>query len=99
MQRIEGKGPRGMKSRTDFTAEEGRARRRPEGVLTFLKTTWVAILSVFFLLLTGCAVGPDYHPPKSTLPNAWSSPHSGGLTNKPASEVDWWMAFHDAELD
>jgi multidrug efflux system outer membrane protein len=50
-------------------------------------------------LLAGCAVGPDYHPPKTAAPAQWVSPQAGGETNLPAAGAAWWKSFHDAELD
>jgi outer membrane protein, multidrug efflux system len=48
--------------------------------------------------MAGCAAGPDYHPPKTTVPPAFANgaqPHFNT-----AKTVDsWWHEFHDAELD
>jgi NodT family efflux transporter outer membrane factor (OMF) lipoprotein len=56
------------------------------------------------LLLGGCAVGPDYHPPQLALPDHFvqtAQPAAGASRAKsPAVEVAaWWHALHDAELD
>jgi outer membrane protein TolC len=49
-------------------------------------------------LLTGCAVGPDYHPPQMPLPD-----HYVAQQQPPgASGIDlasWWHALKDPELD
>ncbi|MDD4914561.1 MAG: efflux transporter outer membrane subunit [Methylococcales bacterium] len=49
------------------------------------------------LLLNGCAVGPDYQPPKVDIPenfaNAGSAEYSGH-----EAEVGWWKLFHDRQL-
>lgn len=50
-------------------------------------------------LLAGCAVGPDYHPPKTAAPADWVSPHAESETNRQATDAAWWKSFHDAELD
>ena len=52
-----------------------------------------------FALFQGCAVGPNYQPPKTTAPAQWSAPLAGGETNSAASLAAWWKSFHDAELD
>ncbi len=52
-----------------------------------------------FLLLSGCVVGPDYHPPKTEAPAQWTSPLAGGETNHPASLAEWWKHFGDTNLD
>jgi hypothetical protein len=50
--------------------------------------------SAFLLLiLTGCAVGPNYRPPKVNVPAQWNE-----ATNTTATIVDWWKTFHDPEL-
>ena len=49
--------------------------------------------------LSGCEVGPDYHPPETAgLPAAFEEPQarSGGSDVDPAT---WWQAFGDATLD
>ena len=51
-------------------------------------------------LLAGCAVGPDYQPPKaSTSTQPWTSPLAGGETNGPADFATWWKNFGDTNLD
>jgi multidrug efflux system outer membrane protein len=49
--------------------------------------------------LAGCAVGPDYHPPKTQAPANWSEAQLGGATNRPVQIVDWWKTFNDPELN
>jgi outer membrane protein, multidrug efflux system len=51
------------------------------------------------VLPAGCAVGPDYHPPKAAVPPKWVSPVPGGETNPSPPDAAWWKSFHDAELD
>jgi NodT family efflux transporter outer membrane factor (OMF) lipoprotein len=55
-------------------------------------------LSVFVVIavLSGCAVGPDYHTPSTTMPSAFNAvPPS----TQPANITDWWKSFGDPELD
>jgi NodT family efflux transporter outer membrane factor (OMF) lipoprotein len=58
---------------------------------------FVAVLGV--ALLAGCAVGPDYHPPKTSVPTQWSSPLAGGETNRASNLAAWWQNFGDTNLD
>jgi multidrug efflux system outer membrane protein len=53
------------------------------------------------LLLSGCAVGPDYLRPASHLPAAYDVPSAGETAPKEAAAVDaeWWKLFHDPVLD
>ena len=50
-------------------------------------------------LLAGCAVGPNYQPPKSTAPAHWSETQLGGATNTAAPATEWWKTFHDPVLN
>ena len=50
-------------------------------------------------LLAGCKVGPDYHPPQTSVPAKWSSDLAGGETNQSPADPAWWKTFHDPELD
>ena len=51
-------------------------------------------------LLAGCAVGPDYQPPKTSVTaQQWTSPLAGGETNGPADLGTWWKNFDDTNLD
>ena len=49
--------------------------------------------------LAGCAVGPDYVPPRTELPDLWEQELSRGLVDGKADLRTWWTALDDAELD
>lgn len=52
------------------------------------------------LLLTGClAVGPDYTPPETSMPEAWQQGQDITLTPARAVTVAWWSSFGDPLLD
>jgi NodT family efflux transporter outer membrane factor (OMF) lipoprotein len=60
----------------------------------------IVMAPMFLALLAGCAVGPDYHPPKaSASAQQWTSPLVGGETNGPADLATWWKNFGDTNLD
>jgi NodT family efflux transporter outer membrane factor (OMF) lipoprotein len=64
----------------------------------------VNIRTGFFLvsaaaIIAGCAVGPDYHPPKTQAPANWSETQLGGETNAAVSILEWWKTFNDPELN
>jgi outer membrane protein, multidrug efflux system len=49
------------------------------------------------LITAGCAVGPNYHPPKTEAPSQFANGAQGSFTtNEPVAE--WWQSFHDDEL-
>ncbi len=72
-----------------------------------------SICGVFILMLiqclAACTVGPDYHPPKTTMPGSFvaglpqTQPSTlPGAVVGAAAAVDvtrWWKSLHDAELD
>lgn len=47
-------------------------------------------------ILGGCAVGPDYRTPVTTMPSAFSA---APPSTQPANIADWWKSFGDPELD
>jgi multidrug efflux system outer membrane protein len=51
------------------------------------------------IVLSGCAVGPNYHQPNVTAPAHWGEPMTGGETNSSSSVAAWWKNFNDPELD
>jgi len=55
------------------------------------------IILLFMLLTEGCAVGPNYHPPKVVTPPTFGAANGSVSTNEPVA--NWWRQFHDAELD
>ncbi|MBI2472838.1 MAG: efflux transporter outer membrane subunit [Planctomycetes bacterium] len=55
-------------------------------------------LPYLILLINGCAVGPNYNPPKVSVPESWSELQQKGEA-KPVSTVQWWKTFNDPVLD
>lgn len=56
------------------------------------------------LMFSGCAVGPDFHSPKASVPPTWTGPAARTTSQPataPAAEVDlsqWWTSFNDPKL-
>jgi outer membrane protein TolC len=50
-------------------------------------------------LLSGCTVGPTYHPPASKALPQWSPALAGGETTNSGSVAFWWKNFNDPELN
>jgi NodT family efflux transporter outer membrane factor (OMF) lipoprotein len=60
----------------------------------------IVMAAMCLALLAGCAVGPDYHPPKASAPaQQWTSPFANGETNGPVDLATWWKNFGDTNLD
>ena len=51
------------------------------------------------MLLTGCAVGPDYEEPDFAVPDAWQNAAANDLAGETPVITEWWSAFDDALLD
>ncbi len=47
------------------------------------------------LLLGGCTVGPDFHPPVADLPARWQ----GSVAAPTQPDAPWWRSFGDPLLD
>lgn len=55
----------------------------------------IVVASLITVLLSGCALAPDYQRPQTPMPASWSQAGSG--TTQMARE--WWQSFGDAELN
>jgi NodT family efflux transporter outer membrane factor (OMF) lipoprotein len=60
---------------------------------------FLAGAALALVVFQGCAVGPNYQQPKTTVPAQWSSPMAGGETNLEPSIASWWKSFNDPQLD
>ena len=60
------------------------------------------IAPVFFLLLslliTGCAIGPDYERPTTSEPEKFRNQAGEALDTRSLADTPWWELFHDEEL-
>lgn len=66
-----------------------------------LRTIEIVCLGV---ILAGCAVGPNYHPPKADMKSGFGEMTStnAAVTSLPTTNspvVEWWRGFNDPELD
>jgi outer membrane protein, multidrug efflux system len=52
-----------------------------------------------FLLLVGCAVGPNYKRPQVAVPDKWTVTPARGTSTKPLQTDEWWASFQDPELN
>ncbi|MCX6911979.1 MAG: efflux transporter outer membrane subunit [Verrucomicrobia bacterium] len=58
------------------------------------------LLAVVSLLvgLNGCAVGPNFHPPKTEVSSAFGNGNQTNMTPAPTA-VTWWQGFNDPRLN
>jgi NodT family efflux transporter outer membrane factor (OMF) lipoprotein len=62
----------------------------------------IAILSVAMIMLTACAVGPDYKRPCVPTPAKFTEADKNWKTATPHDQQDrgaWWEIFHDPKLN
>ena len=69
-----------------------------------LTRTALAVSLAALAVLTGCMVGPNYHPPKTQAPPSWSGVTNSmaaadtQLTPDAADLAQWWTRFQDPKL-
>ncbi|TMA80314.1 MAG: efflux transporter outer membrane subunit [Deltaproteobacteria bacterium] len=51
------------------------------------------------LVLSGCAIGPNYHRPKVEVPAAYRGAESESPSPSSIADVPWWELFHDPVLE
>ena len=54
--------------------------------------------TVCLLVLASCKVGPDYVPPETKMPDAWTEEMRSGVVQGPTALADWWKKFDDPVL-
>ena len=65
----------------------------------------LAITALSLLALAGCAVGPNFKPPATQVPDSYYSLEktkaapASQVTPDPAALMRWWQGFHDPILD
>ena len=57
----------------------------------------VLVAACLFIMLAGCAVGPDYKAPAVAVPTAWANADKNAPTQRPVL-TDWWTSLGDATL-
>ena len=64
----------------------------------------LSLTAFCLIIVSGCAVGPDYHRPETKAPSTWDGqnaviPATPSKTNiNPVTLVEWWTAFNDPTL-
>ncbi|MBN3835289.1 efflux transporter outer membrane subunit [Burkholderia sp. Ac-20344] len=67
-----------------------------------LRPLSAAVAVATAVLLAGCAVGPDYHRPDTSIPAAYKEAPAGWKVAQPADRTDrgpWWAVYDDPQLD
>jgi len=59
----------------------------------------VVIVSLYLMTVTGCLVGPDFKPPQTQVPAAWTETATVQPPAQPYQDlVHWWTTFNDPML-
>ena len=66
-----------------------------------IKFSFLFLFSFVWIMcwVSGCAVGPDYHPPEMSVPDGWIDPLSETVPPSDLNIARWWMAFNDPVLE
>ncbi|EED97894.1 RND efflux system, outer membrane lipoprotein, NodT family [Burkholderia multivorans CGD1] len=67
-----------------------------------LRPLSAAVAVATAVLLAGCAVGPDYHRPDTSMPAAFKEAPAGWKVAQPADRADrgpWWTVYDDPQLN
>ena len=67
-----------------------------------VKLSLVFLTGLCVILISGCAVGPDFHRPQVSVPAGWAGP-AAKAPQEPAASIDqkladWWTVFQDPIL-
>ncbi|MBU4233751.1 MAG: efflux transporter outer membrane subunit [Proteobacteria bacterium] len=64
----------------------------------------LSLTAFCLIIVSGCAVGPDYRRPETKVPSTWDGQNAVTPANPsqttlgPATLVEWWTAFNDPAL-
>jgi outer membrane protein, multidrug efflux system len=86
----------------DFARHVGRGLRQGReviGVAQKMRTTQIAALMCLGLLMAGCAVGPDYVPPKPSAPSKFAEESRQGIDAHAPPDDPWWRNLGDPILE
>ena len=67
--------------------------------LYFARMCLVVISFMYFLIFSGCKVGPDYVRPEASVPDQWHEKAVQGLEDGSANLQTWWTVFDDPILE
>ena len=56
-------------------------------------------LFVISIMLAGCAVGPNYRPPQTSVAGSFANAPTNAVAGDETALATWWKGFQDATLD
>ena len=61
---------------------------------------WLFLIGIVSsLLMSGCAVGPNYKRPQTSIANSFENTPTNVVSANEAALATWWKGFNDARLD
>jgi multidrug efflux system outer membrane protein len=63
------------------------------------RTEQSGLLLALLALLSGCAVGPNYKPPQTSVAASFANSPTNASTGNEATLATWWKGFNDPKLD
>src|ERR1041385_9330845 len=60
---------------------------------------WVITILCASVLFSGCAVGPNYKPPQTSVAASFANAPTNVASADEATLATWWKGFNDAKLD
>src|SRR5712692_7264442 len=63
------------------------------------RSWFMAVGFVPFVFLSGCAVGPNYKRPQTSVANSFANAPTNVVSLDEAALATWWKGFNDARLD
>src|SRR6266516_4024101 len=85
---------RGSATRSSFATASG---QQFAGRMPF--TLFLIFLAVKLLFLSGCAVGPNYKPPQTSVAASFANAPTNVASTDEATLATGWKGFNDARLD
>jgi NodT family efflux transporter outer membrane factor (OMF) lipoprotein len=64
-----------------------------------IRQTLFVALTALAAVLGGCAVGPNFRPPRVSVPPTYSQTKAAPTHQPPEKLNQWWRLFHDPQLD
>ena len=63
------------------------------------RSWFLAIGFLPIVLAAGCAVGPNYKRPQTSVANSFANAPTNAVSSDEVALATWWKGFNDARLD
>src|SRR6266481_6232979 len=87
----------GQRERADSSIDSPARPSRTKNDLRRIFSLFLFVTLWWFVLLSGCAVGPNYQRPKLSVPSEYRSAE-GANDQASIADLPWWEVFNDEQL-